>query len=241
MGYYIEEEFMTTNLKKTILPIMRSEENEDGELKAVYEGSGILFKNSDSYFILTVAHIFDSIDHELGFYIPMGKELINIQGILFKDSNFDIAIFKIDNQDLNKFENFIFLNEEDICYYPKEPYCIAGYPSSKIDFIPMTSELKSIFLQIKVNQNNEKAIKGQENLTLFLKYPSNWDELKVPHPQGLSGSGVWVKSSGQYKLTGINRFFNGTDCIFANRIHIYMNILNKKLGSGINVPRDKKD
>ena len=57
------------------------------------------------------------------------------------------------------------------------------------------------------------------------RYPEDWSDSNIPHPSGMSGSGVWLTDNNRLKLIGINNYFDGTSTIEAMKIQVYMKVL----------------
>ena len=223
------------------IPILIAEENIDGEIVLAYEGSGILFQHKGRHFILSVSHVFDRVNQQDGFHIPVATGMSNVNGRLHVDANFDVAVFEIEESHVLKFSNYSFLTESDLIHlHPDLPatYFLSGYPFDKISYVPKRSAINYTHLSGDIESHVEQSTKNQEqrHRSLYLKYPADWPSRGLPHPRGLSGSGVWNKTPQGTMLSGINEYFDGTDCIRAIRIHILVGILNCSFGFQIPDP-----
>ncbi len=212
------------------LPILKEIENDEDQDQAQYEGSGILYTHNKQYYILTAYHVLEEFkENKQNYFIPSGEEMINLSGDLEYDAGLDIAILKINESDVCKFENYEFVTENMIESNLEaiEEVFLLGYPSSRTHFVPISSEVKYTVLYGKAkleNTMNHDARCNNQN-KIFIKYPENWNTDNIPHPKGMSGSGVWLTDNGRLRLIGINHYFDRNSTIEAIKIQLYMKAL----------------
>ena len=229
-------------ITKYTLPILIAKENADDELEPVFEGSGVLFTHNGIHYIISASHVFDNIDKELGFFIPSGNEMININGVLKYNHNSDVAVLQINNPDLHKFSNYEFITRDMIAFPdPKTlgEVFLLGFPFERSHFVPKNALLKYTVLygNLELHKKSMKEKTANAHDKIYIKYPENWDQKNLPHPKGMSGSGVWIKNRDGIKLIAINTFFNGTDEIEAIRIHIFMKVIESISKIDLFIPR----
>jgi hypothetical protein len=221
---------MKERIETYTLPILKEIENEDDQDQAQYEGSGVLYTHEGQYYILTAYHVLEELMTEWGFFIPSGEEMININGKLTYNENLDIAILKIDESDVCKFRNYEFITR-DMIAFPNlkeiEEVFLLGYPSSRSHFVPKSSEVKYtlVYGKAKLQNTMKHDARRNDQIKMFIKYPEDWSDGNLPHPRGMSGTGVWLNDNNRLRLIGINNYFDGTNIIEAIKIQVYMKAL----------------
>lgn len=176
-------------------------------------GTGIFLKILDDYFLITVAHVAESLNFE--FYVGLEKHTIFKLGgnlVTNKTNNrdkdkFDICVLKLCSEtieNISKTYNFLNLQEININHdYKNLPlYELVGFPATKSKYNKYKKKLYSKAYRYITTPVLEKNIYKNLKCSTSYNVILNYDRKKVynykkkstqigPELEGISGCGLW--------------------------------------------------
>lgn len=216
-------------------------------------GSGVLLNVSDAYFLLTAAHVTEERKRR-ALLIPAKSGFVNLCGLFIEsviprdksrnEDKLDVAVVRLSPDLVNRMhDNLLFLDHEDCDLADQttagDVYTITGYPARKSERRDnaVSTDLFSLsgdgvadkrFEQLALDRRRHIIV--QYRLSRAIHY-STMQKSRPPHPEGMSGGGIFAWSKelpklsalGQPKLAGIVTEYHQHKNIFVGtRLSAYL-------------------
>jgi hypothetical protein len=227
-------------------------------------GCTILFKHHTSYYCFSNAHVL--ADGHLGktFFLLKDGTTMTVGGELYyslplssqdrKDDYLDVAIVKLNitvaKRLLENGQLFLTLNEIRTLPELTEDHVllIAGYPASKTKIDLKQNRLKFNPLILRTipylrKLDDHKFSKGLHHIVEFpinsFKETSTGQRMRAPQPHGISGSGLWLYTTGNNRssiplLIGVlSEYHENTAIVISTKIDLYLDLVRQKFDASI--------
>jgi hypothetical protein len=186
-------------------------------------GSGTLIRIADVHFLLTAAHV---TDEKLPLLLPAKQGFTELYGSFAgsslpdsgsrKEDQYDIAYVRMDTELVARLhDDFLFLNERDCDTFDeavaREAYTIIGWPArrarksanirvSSILYVSGDGVADHRFELLNCNRRHHLLVQHRRKRSV--QY-STMRRSQLPHPEGMSGGGVFAWSKDLPKLSAL--------------------------------------